>query len=70
MEAIARASCGSCKEPLVHLIWHGGKRILVVECHECGGENHYTLDVLIEALGSEDTLQTILQNFQPKGLPS
>lgn len=70
MEAVARASCGSCKEPLVYLIWHQGIRILVVECHECGQSNHYTLDVLIQALGDGDPLMMMLESFQPKGKPS
>ena len=70
MEAVARASCGSCKEPLVYLIWHKGVRLLVVQCHECGQENHYTLDVLIDALGSQDVYQTMLESFHPTGRPS
>lgn len=70
MEAIARASCGACHTPLVHLVWRNGKRLLVVECSECGQENHYTLEVLIEALGTQDVYQTMLESFQPTGKPS
>lgn len=69
MEAIARGCCTSCSTPLVYLLWRNGKRTLVLEC-ECGDTNTFDLELLVEALGSQDVLQTMLESFQPTGKPS
>lgn len=69
MEAVARGCCTSCDEPLVYLIWRNGRRTIVVECG-CGDTNTFDLELLTQALGSQDIYEVMLESFQPRGLPS
>jgi len=69
--ASVRGSCYSCREPLVYLRIIDGEVMVVVACHDCKVENHFSLQSMISALHSDKPdFDQMLADFVPKGKPS
>lgn len=51
------------------MVWRNGRRILIIQC-DCGVVNNFDVENLEAALGSNDPIQQMMDNFHPTGKPS